>query len=47
MKSVKSIYQCQSVIQTMYVVVKVYGGEIKIETKEGDGAEFIIQLPIH
>ena len=26
-------------------IVKARGGEIKIETKEGAGAEFIIQLP--
>ncbi len=29
-----------------YDIVKAHGGEIKVETKEGDGAEFIIQLPI-
>ncbi|MEP6949900.1 MAG: ATP-binding protein [Ginsengibacter sp.] len=28
-----------------YDIVKAHGGEIKIETKEGEGAEFIIQLP--
>jgi len=27
-------------------IVKAHGGEIKVETKEGEGAEFIIQLPI-
>jgi len=25
--------------------VKAHGGELKVETKEGEGAEFIIQLP--
>ena len=25
---------------------KAHGGELKVETKEGEGAEFIIQLPI-
>ena len=29
-----------------YDIVKAHGGEIKVETKEGEGAEFIIQLPI-
>ena len=33
-------------VQTMYDIVKAHGGEIKVETKEGKGAEFIIQLPI-
>jgi signal transduction histidine kinase len=26
--------------------VKAHGGELKVETKEGMGTEFIIQLPI-
>jgi len=29
-----------------YDIVKVHGGELKVETKEGEGSEFIIQLPI-
>ena len=29
-----------------YDIVKAHGGEIKIETKECEGSEFIIQLPI-
>ena len=29
-----------------YDIVKAHGGELKVETKEGDGSEFIIQLPI-
>jgi signal transduction histidine kinase len=28
-----------------YDIVKAHGGELKVETKEGQGAEFIIQLP--
>jgi signal transduction histidine kinase len=28
-----------------YDVIKAHGGEIKVETKEGEGSEFIIQLP--
>ena len=29
-----------------YDIVKAHGGELKVNTKEGDGAEFIIQLSI-
>ncbi len=28
-----------------YDIVKSHGGEIKVTTKEGEGTEFIIQLP--
>jgi len=28
-----------------YDIIKAHGGEIKLKTKEGEGAEFIIQLP--
>ena len=30
-----------------YDIVKAHSGEIKVETKEGEGAAFIIQLPIN
>ncbi|MEJ0104432.1 MAG: ATP-binding protein [Bacteroidota bacterium] len=30
-----------------YDIIKAHGGEIKVETKEGEGTEFIIQLPVH
>jgi len=29
-----------------YDIVKVHGGELRVETQEGEGAAFIIQLPI-
>ena len=29
-----------------YDIIKAHGGEMKVETKEGEGAEFIIQLPM-
>ena len=29
-----------------YDIVKAHGGEIKVETKEGEGTTFIILLPI-
>jgi signal transduction histidine kinase len=28
-----------------YDIVKAHGGEIKVETKEGEGSQFIVQLP--
>jgi signal transduction histidine kinase len=28
-----------------YDIIKAHGGELKVETKEGEGAEFIIQIP--
>jgi signal transduction histidine kinase len=30
-----------------YDIVKTHGGEIKVETKEGEGSEFIIQMPLN
>jgi signal transduction histidine kinase len=29
-----------------YDIIKAHGGELKVESKEGEGAEFIIQLPV-
>ena len=29
-----------------YDIIKAHGGKIKVETKEGEGSEFMIQLPI-
>ena len=29
-----------------YDIIKAHGGEIKVETKEGEGSAFIIQLPV-
>jgi len=29
------------------ILVKAHGGEIKVESKEGEGAAFIIHLPIN
>jgi signal transduction histidine kinase len=29
-----------------YDIIKAHGGEIKVETKDGEGAEFVIQLPL-
>jgi len=28
-----------------YDIIKAHGGELKVETREGEGTEFIIQLP--
>ena len=46
-ESVQSINPFKSVIQTSYNIVKAHGGEIKVETKEGEGSEFIIVLPVN
>lgn len=43
-KSIKFLNPSQSVFQTFYDIVKAYGRELKIETNENDGSEFIIQL---
>ena len=29
-----------------YDIIKAHGGELKVETKEGEGSEFIVRLPI-
>jgi len=29
-----------------YDIVKAHGGEFKVETREGEGTDFIIQLPV-
>ena len=29
-----------------YDIIKAHRGEIKVETKKGEGSEFVIQLPI-
>ena len=45
-ESVKSINPCKSVIQTIYDIVKTYGGVpiaigMKVETKEGEGVNLL------
>jgi hypothetical protein len=45
-KSVKSLHPFKSVIQTSYDIVKEYGGELKVETTEGEGSVFSIILLI-
>lgn len=34
-------------VLTVYNIVKAHCGELKVETKEGEGSEFIIQLPFN
>ena len=34
-------------VHTIYDIIKAHGGEIKVETKEEEGSEFIIQLPFN
>ena len=45
MKSVKSKNQCQSVVQTIYDIVKAHRGAINVELKEEEGSTFIISIP--
>ncbi len=45
-QSVTSINPCKTVIPTIYDIVKAHGGELKVDTKEGDGARFLITLPV-
>jgi light-regulated signal transduction histidine kinase (bacteriophytochrome) len=45
-KSEKSNHPWQSVIQTIYDIVKAHGGALKVETFEGNGSTFFITLPI-
>ena len=33
-------------VQTSYDIIKAHGGELKVETKEGEGSKFIIELLI-
>jgi signal transduction histidine kinase len=30
-----------------YDIIKAHGGDIRVQTKEGEGSEFIVQLPTH
>jgi K+-sensing histidine kinase KdpD len=46
MKSVKSINLFKSVIPIIYNIVKAHGGELKVESKENDGATLVISLPV-
>ena len=32
-------------VQTIYDIIKAHSGEIEVESKEGEGTTFIIQLP--
>ena len=43
-RSVKSINPGQSMIQTNYDIIKAHGGEIRVESKEGEGTTFTILL---
>ncbi len=33
-------------VQTKCDIIKAHGGELKVETREGEGAEFVIKLPL-
>jgi hypothetical protein len=54
MKTEKSINPCKflpvrqaGVIPTSYDIVKTLGGEIKVNTAENEGTEFIISIPVN
>ncbi len=34
-------------VQTIYDIIKAHGGQIKVETKEGEGSEFLVILPLN
>ena len=46
MNSVQSRNPCQSVIQTTCDIVKAHGGELTVESQEGEGTVFSINIPI-
>jgi|GEM_PF-4042842 len=46
MKSVTSINPFNSVIQTIYEIVKAYAGKIKVNRQQNIGTGFTIILPI-
>ena len=46
MKSVQSRNPCQSVILTIYDIVKAHGGELTVESLEGEDTVFSINIPI-
>ena len=33
-------------VQTFYDIVKAHGGELKVETKPGEGSVFTFKLPV-
>jgi lipopolysaccharide export system protein LptA len=45
-QSIKSFKSPQITVQTKNDIIKADGGELRVETKEGEGSEFIIYLPI-
>lgn len=45
MGSVKSINQCEFVMQIIYNIVKAHIGEIQVNSEENESTEFIVILP--
>lgn len=33
-------------VQTIYDIIKAHGGTLKVESEDGEGSGFIIQLPV-
>lgn len=42
----KSFNPYKSVIQTSYDIIKAHGDEIRVQTKEEEGAEFVIRFDV-
>ncbi len=34
-------------VQTSYDIIKAHGGELKVETKEGEGSTLLFSLPFN
>jgi two-component system NtrC family sensor kinase len=45
-KELRSSLRYSIAISLSYDIIKAHGGEIKVVSEEGEGTEFIIQLPI-
>jgi hypothetical protein len=55
-QAIQSLNQCESplewhcmagAIQTSYDIVKAHGGELRLETKENEGSEFVVELSLN
>ena len=42
----KSINPINPWFRQFYDIIKAHGGELNVETKEGEGSEFIIEMPV-
>ena len=42
---IANVHEIGTGLSLAYDIIKAHGGEIKVESKEGEGTEFIVQLP--